>query len=245
MAGQAVPWFPPGFMGPLPEGERWGHLDAFDAFMDEIPGDEEWYARHAGLIETESAWRREAESPWAQGWAQFTPPTRGDWWPKAPGCADLAESDPFNERCSVLAMNLYMEWLYMRSLRMVQQHEAALAMARRAYNGGLGWQQREYKLCLATPGCDPNNPQHMAALCREAGRSEAACRENHSYAAKIERAEPKYRERKKKRGLRILGRAAKAAARAAVAISPSPVGLDDALGAGRALRKPRSGRQGP
>ena len=220
----------------MPPGAAYHPLDVFDACMDET-GDEEWYARHAGLTEAESGWDPRAESPWAQGWCQFTPPTRGDWWPKVPGCAELVESDPFNERCSVLAMNLYMEHLYMRSLRMVQEHEAALAMARRAYNGGLGWQIREYKLCLATPGCDPGNPQHMAALCREAGRSEAACRENHSYAAKIERAEPKYRERKKKRkALRALGGIAKAAARTAVAVSPSPVGLDDLQRAARAAR---------
>lgn len=215
----------------------WEPLDVFDWFMDEIPGDEEWYARHAGMLETESGWRKDAESPWAQGWAQFTPPTRGDWWPKVPGCAGLAETDPFNQRCSVLAMNLYMEWLYMKSLRMVQDARGALAMARRAYNGGLGWQMREHKLCAATPGCDPGNPEHMAALCREAGRSEGACRENHSYAAKIERAEPKYRERKKKRALRVLGRVAKAAARTAVAVSPSPVGLDDVQRIRRSVRR--------
>jgi len=202
-------------------------LHTFDAFMDELSGDEEWYARHAAMVETESGWQIEAESPWAQGWSQFTPPTRGDWWPRVPGCAELVESDPFDQRCNVLAMHLYMEHLHARSLRMVQDERAALAMARRAYNGGLGWQMREHKLCLATPGCNPGNPQHMQALCREAGRSEAACRENYSYAPKIERAEAKYRPRKKKRALRVLGGIAKAAAKTAVAVSPSPVGIDD------------------
>lgn len=210
----------------------------YDAASDELerqhgPGAAEWYPRHAGMMEGESGWLVKAESPWAQGWAQFTPPTRGDIWPKVPGCA---EADPFDTWCSVMAMDLYMRSLLLRSLQMVQDERAALAMARRAYNGGLGWQQREYKLCLVTPGCDPNNAEHMAALCREAGRSEAACRENHSYAAKIERAEPAYRERNKKRGLRILGRVAKSAARAAVAVSPSPVGLDDLRRAGQAAR---------
>ena len=204
--------------------------------MDQIPGDEEWYARHAAMLETESAFRPGAESRYAQGWAQFTPPTRGDWWPKVPGCAELAETDPFNQRCNVLAMNLYMEWLYMRARRMAAEHETALRMARKGYNGGLGWQMREHKLCQATPGCDPNNWRHLEALCREAGRSEAACRENASYPEKIARAEPKYRERKKKRALRVLGGIAKAAARTAVAVSPSPVGLDDLQRARRAVR---------
>ena len=172
----------------------------YDSVLDELhgPGGGEWYPRHAAMIQVESAWRVRAESPWAQGWAQFTPPTRSDIWTKIAGCE---QADPFDTHCSTLAMDLYMRSLLRRSLQLVQDERAALAMARRAYNGGLGWQIRERDLCLTTPGCDPGNPEHMAALCREAGRSEAACRENHSYAAKIERAEPAYRERKKKRGL--------------------------------------------
>ena len=213
--------------------------------MDEIPDDEEWYARHAAMLETESGLRPDAESRYAQGWAQFTPPTRGDWWPKVPGCAELVETDPFNQRCAVLAMNLYMEWLYARSLRMVQEHETALRMARKGYNGGLGWQMREHKLCLATPGCNPDNWRHLEALCREAGRSEASCRENSAYPEKIARAEPKYRERKKKRALRVLGGIAKAAARTAVAVSPSPVGLDDLQRARKAARGVRDRLPGP
>ena len=234
------------FVGPLPGPEPGGtHLDAFDRFMDEIPDDEEWYARHAAMIETESAWAPEAESPYAQGWSQFTPPTRGDWWPKVPGCAELAVSDPFNRRCSVLAMNLYMEWLYQTALRMVQEHEAALRMARKGYNGGMGWQMRERKLCLVTPGCDPDNWRHIEALCREAGRSEASCRENNAYPEKIARAEPKYRERKKRRALRVLGKVAKTAARTAVAVSPSPVGIDDVQRARKAARGIRGRMPGP
>ena len=206
----------------------WEPVDVFDYFMaTELDGEGEWYSRHAAMLETESGFRPKAESPYAQGWAQFTPPTRGDWWPKVPGCAELVESDPWNQRCSVLAMHLYMEWLYQRSLRLVQEHEAALRMARKGYNGGMGWQIREHQLCLATPGCDPNNWRHLEALCREAGRSEAACRENNAYPEKIAKAEPKYRERKKKGKLRLFGRIAKTAARTAVAVSPSPVGLDD------------------
>ena len=220
----------------MPEGPD--PLELYDAAYDSL-GDEggEWYARHAGMVQIESGWLPRAESPWAQGWAQFTPPTRGDIWPKIAGCA-LA--DPFDTWCAILAMHAYMRSLMLRALQMVPDERGALAMARRAYNGGLGWQQREYKLCLATSGCDPGNPRHMQALCREAGRSEAACRENHSYAAKVERAEAGYRERKKKRGLRVLGRIAKTAAKTAVAISPSPVGLDDVQRVRRSIRDVRA-----
>lgn len=160
------------------------------------------------MIEAESGWAASAESPYAQGWSQFTPPTRGDWWRKVPGCAG---ADPFDRRCNVLAMHLYMQWLYRRSVAMVHAHDAALAMARRGYNGGLGWQQREHRLCLATPGCDPADWRHLAQLCMEAGRSEAACAENSSYPLKIEKAEPKHRRRGKGWKRKILRGAAAAA----------------------------------
>lgn len=173
----------------------------FEAAMDHLgAGGDEWYARHAGMIETESSWNVRAESPWAQGTAQFTPPTRGDVWPRIAGCAD---ADPFDPWCNALGMDLYMRGLYRRAVPVTGDRRQALAVARKAYNGGLGWQLKELRLCLATPGCDPARPDHLAALCREAGRSEAACRENHSYAGKVARAEAKYRpdRDRRKRGL--------------------------------------------
>ena len=172
----------------LPDG-----MTLFDSVMDEIEADR-WYVEHAAMIHAESGFSVHAESPYAQGWSQFTPPTRGDWWRKIPGCED---ADPFDPRCSAMAMDLYMRYLYRRSLAMTQRHDSAMAMARRSYNGGLGWQIREHRLCLATPGCDPDNWRHLAQLCREAGRSEAACRENSEYPLKVQRAEPMYRKRKK------------------------------------------------
>ena len=222
-------------MGPVQGGLE--PLDVFDHYMNSIPDDEEWYARHAAMIEVESGWTVRAESPWAQGWSQFTPPTRGDWWPRVPGCAERVETDPYDMRCSVLAMNLYMEWLYQRSRRLTHDHGTALRIARAGYNGGLGWQLRQYRLCLATPGCDPNNWQHLAALCREAGRSAAACRENNAYPEKIARAEPRYYERKQKR--KLLGRILKIGLKAAVAVSPSPVGIGDVQRVRKAVRSMR------
>ena len=184
----AQPAPPGGFLPDLPDAQT-----LFDAFIDEI-GAQEWYAQHAAMVQAESAWRVYAESPYAQGWAQFTPPTRGDWWKRIPGCED---ADPFDPRCNILAMDIYMRHLYRRSLAMTQNPDSAMAMARRSYNGGLGWQIREHRLCLATPGCDPDDWEHLARLCMEAGRSEAACAENSSYPLKIEKAEPAYRKRRK------------------------------------------------
>ena len=172
-----------------------GEIEWLDGMMDEIDAGDKWTARHFAMIETESAFKVYAESPFAQGLAQFTPPTRGDWWPRIPECAGLLDQ-PFDPRCAILAMHAYMQWLVRRSLAMTQDEESALVMARRAYNGGLGWQMREHKLCLATPGCDPDSWRHLLALCQEAGRSEAACRENSHYPVKIARAEKRYRKRK-------------------------------------------------
>ena len=158
---------------------------------------EVWRDRHAGMVETESSWRIRAESPWAQGIAQFTEPTRGDVWPNVAGCAG---ADPFDPWCGVLAMDLYMQGLYRRSLALAEDRRTALRIARAGYNGGLGWQQRQHRLCLTTPGCDPDNWEHLAALCREAGRSEASCRENNAYPGKVARFEAQHRE-KRKRGV--------------------------------------------
>ena len=172
--------------------------------MDRLgEGADVWRDRHAGMIETESAWRVRAESPWAQGISQFTPPTRGDVWPRIEHCGG---ADPFDPWCNAMAMDLYMRDLYRAASRRLQAADATgggrqvLAMARRGYNGGMGWQYRELKLCLATPGCDPSRPDHMAAVCREAGRSESACAENHGYDAKVARFEAQHRA-KRKRGL--------------------------------------------
>ncbi|MDE0382402.1 MAG: hypothetical protein OXI22_00830 [Defluviicoccus sp.] len=185
---------PPGVHGPVRDGPS--PQDVFLAAMDHLGGrGEAWRDRHAGMVETESSWRVGAESPWAQGIAQFTAPTRGDVWPNVAGCGG---ADPFDPWCGVLAMDLYMQGLYRRSLALAEDRRTALRIARAAYNGGLGWQQRQHRLCLTTPGCDPDNWEHLAALCREAGRSEASCRENNSYPGKVARAEAGHR---KKRGL--------------------------------------------
>ena len=174
----------------LPDG-----MTLFDAVMDEIEADS-WYAEHAAMIRAESGWSVHAESPYAQGWSQFTPPTRGDWWKKIPGCED---ADPFDPRC-----NMPWRWTCTCAtctagrLPWSTRHDSRPGDGKTiAYNGGLGWQIREHRLCLATPGCDPDSWQHLARLCMEAGRSEAACRENSEYPLKIQRAEPKYRKRKK------------------------------------------------
>lgn len=175
------------------------HYALFDQVIAEIGSEgEAMYADHAAMIQVESAWNVYAESPFAQGWAQFTPPTREDWWKRIPGCEN---AQPFDPRCNILAMHIYNQWLLKKAIAMTAQLETAQMMQRAGYNGGMGWQMRQHKMCLSTPGCDPNNWQHLSALCMEVGRSEANCHENNSYPQKIAAVAPQFRKQKKKRGI--------------------------------------------
>lgn len=132
-------------------------------------------ATFAAQIHQESAWRPDARSPYAHGLAQFTPAT-ADWI----GGLDppLANPDTGNPTWALRALVRYDAWLYAR----VPAASNALpctrmALALRAYNGGLGWLQKEAK---AGKPC-------------ETFRSAANCRENLGYPQRIlTRLEPIY-----------------------------------------------------
>lgn len=141
----------------------------------------------AAQIHQESAWRPDARSPYAHGLAQFTPAT-ADWI----GDLDpaLAVADTGNPVWALRALVRYDAWLYARvpAPRALHAGDAAsragnappcgrMALALRAYNGGLGWLRKE------------------AATGRpcEAFRSAANCRENLGYPQRIlTRLEPIY-----------------------------------------------------
>ena len=65
--------------------------------------------------------------------------------------------------------------------------------ALRSYNGGLGWMNRERKMCRETPGCDQDNPEHLLKF--NAGRSPSNFVENIEYAPRIYRRATKYEGR--------------------------------------------------
>jgi len=165
---------------PLPGVDEWV-IQEF-AGMGLTPEEVLW---HTAQVEAESSYRVLAESPWAQGLSQFTKPTRGDWWPRVPGCEEMVDF-PFDPMCNLLAQRRYMQWLFAKFISMgFPAHEARL-LALRAYNGGLGWNLREIKACRATAGCDPSDQRDLAEVCRAAGRSHESCRENTRYPEVIE-----------------------------------------------------------
>lgn len=129
----------------------------------------------AAQIHQESAWRPDARSPYAHGLAQFTPAT-ADWI----GGLDpaLANPDTGNPVWALRALVRYDAWLYARVPAASNARPCdRMALALRAYNGGLGWLQREAR---AGKPC-------------EAFRSPANCRENRDYPQRIlTRLEPIY-----------------------------------------------------
>ncbi len=99
----------------------------------------------AAQLHQESGWRTDAQSPYAQGLAQFTPAT-AKWIPEV--CADLGTPNVWDARWSIRAQACYMRHLH------AQVADAATpcdrwAMALSAYNGGLGWLNRDRKLASA------------------------------------------------------------------------------------------------
>jgi len=129
----------------------------------------------AGLIHQESRWRADAVSPvGAQGIAQFMPRT-ADWMPEI--YPVLGEAAPHDPRWSIRAAVLYTEWLHVR-IQVADPCES-WAMVLSAYNGGLGWVNRDKRLA-SDSGSDPLAWfDHVERY--NAGRSAANFSENRHY----------------------------------------------------------------
>lgn len=142
----------------------------------------------AAQIHQESAWRPDAVSPaGAQGLAQFMPPTAA--WMSSLYPGRLGAAAPFNPGWALRAMVVYNQWHLERITAANTCEQWAFALA--AYNGGLGWVQRDKRLA-ADAGADPL--VFFGSVERfNAGRSAANFRENRNYPHRIlERHEPKY-----------------------------------------------------
>lgn len=129
----------------------------------------------AGLIHQESRWNPNAKSPvGAQGIAQFMPAT-ANWMPEI--YPVLGEAAPYDPRWSIRASVLYTHWLNQRVNAANSCERWAMVLS--AYNGGLGWVNRDKKLALAS-GANPlvwfNSVEQY-----NAGRSAANYRENRHY----------------------------------------------------------------
>ncbi|MGX9692940.1 transglycosylase SLT domain-containing protein [Achromobacter anxifer] len=144
-------------------------------------------ALFAAQIHQESRWRADARSPvGAQGMAQFMPAT-ADWISGL--VPDLAANKPYSPSWAMRALITYDLWLYERIRAASACERWAFSLS--AYNGGLGWVNRDKKLA-SSQGLDPlvwfGSVERV-----NAGRSPANWRENRAYPDLIiRRHQPAY-----------------------------------------------------
>lgn len=144
----------------------------------------------AGQVHQESRWQVLARSPvGAEGLAQFMPATR-DWmitvYPQALGVpafgAGLAPADTsYHPAWALRALVLYDRWLYARQPEVEPCQRWAMTLS--AYNGGLGWVQRDRRLASAS-GADGLAWFDQVERFN-AGRSPANFHENRTYVRLI------------------------------------------------------------
>lgn len=133
----------------------------------------------AGQIHQESGWRETVKSPvGAQGMAQFMPAT-AKWISGA--YPELRANEPMNPSWALRALVTYDRHLWERVQAASSCDRMAFALS--AYNGGLGWVQRDRKVA-ADQGLEPGrwwaNVEQV-----NAGRSAANWRENRGYPERI------------------------------------------------------------
>ncbi|MBK1890716.1 transglycosylase SLT domain-containing protein [Undibacterium sp. 14-3-2] len=145
-------------------------------------------ASFAAQFQQESAWNANALSPvGAKGMAQFMPATAN--WIAEQYPDDLGNAQPTNPSWAIRALVQYDFWLYTR-IRAKNACER-LAFTLSAYNGGLGWVNRD-KTLASGKGLDPlvwfGSVERV-----NAGRSPANWQENRAYPQRILwRYEPMY-----------------------------------------------------
>lgn len=146
-------------------------------------------AVHAAQLHQESAWRPGVSSAaGAQGLAQFMPATAA-WMAQA--YPDLGPAAPYSPGWAMRAQARYnrFNWQRIPGAADICQH---WAMTLSAYNGGLGWVQRDRAAARAA-GADP--AIWFGSVENHTARAGWAERENRQYVARILLAlEPIYRE---------------------------------------------------
>ncbi|ECV5352110.1 transglycosylase SLT domain-containing protein [Salmonella enterica subsp. enterica] len=133
----------------------------------------------AAQLHQESGWNPAARSPvGAQGLAQFMPST-ADWI--AGVFPALSSREPYNPGWAIRALVSYDRWLWQRVA--VPDGCERMAMTLSAYNGGLGWVNRDRRLAR-TRGLDDARWFGVVETVN-AGRSAANWRENRHYPQRI------------------------------------------------------------
>lgn len=143
-------------------------------------------AAFASQIHQESGWNPRARSAYASGLTQFTPDTAA--WIST-RFKELAVSDPLNPQWAIRAMVRYNRYLHERVAGESACDRMAFTLS--AYNGGLGWVQRDKKLAQAK-GSNPNRWFGHVEL-HNGGRSPSAFKENRGYPHRILKViQPRY-----------------------------------------------------
>lgn len=145
-------------------------------------------ADFAAQLHQESGWNPAARSPvGAQGLAQFMPST-ADWITGV--FPSLSAREPYNPGWAIRALVSYDRWLWQRLY--VPDGCERMAMTLSAYNGGLGWVNRDRRLARSR-GLDDTR-WFGAVETVNAGRSAANWRENRHYPQRIlHELAPRYR----------------------------------------------------
>lgn len=129
----------------------------------------------AAQVHTESGWKADARSPvGAEGLAQFMPST-ARWLPSV--APETGKPSPFNPGWALRALCTYDKWLWERTEGRNSFERMAFTLS--AYNGGLGWVNRDKKLARQK-GMDSAR-WFGAVETVNAGRSVAAWKENRNY----------------------------------------------------------------
>ncbi len=134
-------------------------------------------ARLAAQIHQESMWKADAASPYAQGLAQFTPPT-ARWLPTI--CPSVGAPDPWDPQWSIRAVACYDAWLYANAPPANECNRWAFTLS--DYNGGQGFRRREQQLARAAGDDSSTWFDHVESF---NARSIGAWRENRSYVRRI------------------------------------------------------------
>ncbi len=135
-------------------------------------------ALFAGQIHQESLWKKSARSKYANGLTQFTPST--ERWIKQAFPRSLGRGNAFNPQWAIRAMVKYDHWLYQRIKAVDSCHRWAMTLS--AYNGGLGWLNRDKRL---TKKYGKNPYQWWGNVEHYSRRARWAIKENRSYARNI------------------------------------------------------------
>lgn len=145
-------------------------------------------ATFAAQIHQESQWKSNACSPvGAQGLAQFMPGTSK--WIAGVYPDTLGQNQPYNPTWALQALVNYNHWHYQRISANTECDRWAFVLS--AYNGGLGWVQRDRKKAHSQ-GLDKATYWGVVESVN-AGRSAANFKENRGYPNRIiKRWQPVY-----------------------------------------------------